>query len=305
MMSWEGFVRQLDSVEGLARQGIGPAVVFALGACYANTGVEVLTLFPFVEEVQTAVKGAEISAEEVVKIQFEIALGALGNARELIREIKARKLESDGNRCCLCGEATACEAVCGISRWCSHKFHKNCAQAAVQQAINQGEGQELNCPAPNCAVQLTQDELLALFSSEQYSEMLTLLSMPKPRSQVYCPTFHCYSQSPWSPGQFFSCETCKKSYCLHCLALLHLSDQSHECKPYDEECLSIAEMFTKGTKFKVCEKCLYWCDLTVGRIVVCRCGVEICAVCEETKKNCRCLAVLVKRPIDWLGSLFI
>jgi len=302
MTDLESFTRQLEALTALAGLELSPAAVFALGGCYTRTGVEVQSLLSFVDEVQTAVNAGELTAQELLQVQFEIFTGALGSAREGVQEAAAKKRE---NRCCLCANDTTPETLCAVSRWCAHKCHQDCARQAICQAIAHCEGQELTCPVPNCTTQLTQDELLALFSSDQYEEVLQLLSRPKPELQVHCPSFHCRSQASWSQGQFFSCETCHHTYCLHCLSVFTASDPSHECKPYDEECLSIGELFAKGRKFKVCEKCLYWCDLTGGKVVVCRCGVEICTVCEATKKDCRCLPSLVKRPIEWLGSLLM
>lgn len=300
MTDLEAFARQLESITAQTEQTLTPAAVFALGGCYIRTGVEVQSLLSFVEEVQTARKAGELTEEQLLQVHFEIFAGALGSAREVVKEAAVKRRES---HCCVCEKESETEALWAVSRWCSHKCHQDCAQIAIRQAIARSEGQELTCPAPNCTTQLTHEELLALFSSTHYEEVLQLLSQPKPQLLVYCPSFHCHSQASWCPSQFFTCHTCHHTYCLHCLSVF--SDASHECKAYDEESLSIGEQFAKGRKFKVCEECLYWCDLTGNEVVVCRCGIEICTVCEATKKNCKCLPALVKKPIEWLGSLFM
>lgn len=304
MADMEGFQRQLQSAVELASKGLGPAAVFVLGACYSKTAVEMQIVAGFIEEVETMRADGLLTEEVYSQVLYQIFLGALGTARDLLKQIKAKKIEEEENRCQLCGEIRENEATCCISRWCPHKFHPICAQRAIQQTISQSEGQEITCPAVDCIIQLTQEELLALYGSEASQELIQLLSRARPTTvTVNCPTFHCRTRVTWEKTQFFRCDKCNKSYCMHCLDVL--TADSHECRQYDEESLSIAEMFANGVRFKVCEKCKYWCDLSSGGMVVCSCGEEICTVCEEAKKKCRCLKTLMKRPIEWLGSMIM
>lgn len=306
MDSVDRFHRQCEFFSHLQEANGSPMLYFLLGVVHARTNVDVQTLFPLVQESERSLLQRWITPEERVKVDFQVYLGYIGKARDLLSEFKeiqsAARREGVTDACAVCSERVPTESVFTVSSGCRHSMHLECAQSAVRRVMMQGGSPRLTCPCVNCPTDLSESDLTRLFTTEDFQILFQCWSQPTaevPRVAVICPTFECKASMIWKKSQYFECLQCKRKYCLKCLQYFPKDSLiAHECRPVAPEYTAIGESFAAGSRFKVCRNCGYWCDLSGGKTVVCRCGRDICTSCVLYQDECECNLGIVQKIIN-------
>lgn len=302
MENFEGFSRQSDFLASLPYESsLSPATCYLLGACHARTGLATSALLPFLEEVESSFKTGWLTHEERRKVEYQVYLGALGSARELLSAYQEGKIGAaeggmERSRVCdLCGEHSLIESGWVATEQCGHFSHAKCAQTAIRPIMLKGGHEPLHCPAANCTAPLSAAQLQVLFAHEDYQILREYwMRSQEPATVVLCPNFHCKASTLWQASQYFSCLQCHLTYCLHCLSLVDTSSDFHICATHSEESLTIGAEFAHGGRFKACEACGYWCSLKERRVTCC-CGREFCGKCVLKQDKCVCEQSLVDK----------
>lgn len=304
MANFEDFSSQSDFLASLPYEStLSPTTCYLLGACHAQTGLSTSVLMPFLQEVENSYKTGWLTKEERRRVEYQVYLGALGRARELLSAYQEGKVGGEGGAepsrlCDLCGEECLMDSGCVTAEQCGHFCHIKCSQAAIRRIMLRGGHEAIHCPVANCTVFLPEVQLQTLFGQADYQILHEYWTRSQePATVVLCPNFHCKASTLWQASQFFSCVHCRHTYCLHCLSLLDPSSNTHICGPHDEESLAIGAEFSQGGRFKACEACGYWCSLKERRVTCC-CGREICGKCVLKRDKCTCEKSLVDRILS-------
>ena len=294
MATFENFTQQSGFLSSLSEESrLSLSSCYLMGVCHARTGLGISTLQPFLEEIERSYRTGWLTSEERVRVEYEVYLGAVGKARELLSAYQEGKgIGEDGEarrRCDVCGEDSTIESGCVVTEACGHFTHSKCVQSAAREGMLGGGHQPIKCPVLGCEVLLTESHLQRLFSPEDYQILYEYWGREvAPAVVVLCPNFHCKASSLWQVSQYFSCQHCRLTYCLHCLSRLEPGHLTHTCLPHSEEALTISAEFSQGNRFKVCTNCGYWCSLAGERNVTCCCGREMCGRCVLKSDRCTC-----------------
>jgi len=302
MANFEEFMRQSDFLASLPYESnLSPATCYLLGACHAQTGLTTSALLPFLEELESSCKTGWLTPVERRKVEYQVYLGALGSARELLSAYQEGKTGTGeggvecSRACDLCGEDSLMESGWKATEQCGHFTHTKCAQTAVRPLMLKGGHKSLHCPVANCTAGLADAQLQLLFTPEDYQILHEYwVRSQEPATVVLCPNFHCKTSTLWQASQYFSCLQCHHTYCLHCLALVDSGSSFHICAAHSEESLAVGAEFSHGGRFKACEACGYWCSLKEGRVTCC-CGIEFCGKCVLKSAKCTCEQSLVDK----------
>lgn len=313
METFAEFSRQSEFLASLPPDmTLSPVSYYLLGVCQARTSLSPFCLLPFLKEVEISSQTGWLTSEEQRRVGFEVYIGAVGSARELLsacREGKVIEAEGELARLCdICGEQSLIGSGWVVDEECGHFSHLNCSQTAIRPILLRGRNEPIHCPVANCPVVLSPSHLARLFDSADCQVLQNCWKCSKqPTIEVLCPNFHCKASTLWPVSQYFACTHCGQTFCLHCLKLLNSASFPHTCGPHSEESLSIGVDFSQGKRFKACKRCGYWCSLVGDEKAICCCGEEICGKCVLKRNGCVCDQSLVERvlslPREWMRRI--
>lgn len=109
-----------------------------------------------------------------------------------------------------------------------------------------------------------------------------------------CPTADCKNVFSPNGQSYYSCQICRKEYCLKCKVAYHTG---FTCEAYIKDLIDKKTQvhddqflkFAKGMNYKQCPQCRFWVEKSAGcNHMTCRCTYQFCYVCGGKYMACRC-----------------
>lgn len=210
--------------------------------------------------------------------------------------------------CKICGSELNTENIVALGR-CDHVFCQDCFKDYLVVLLSERKIHEVTCPAFNCPVILTDDELRLYFAStdyEKYQRFLKEIELEKNPNLRWCPQISCsgYDYGAMDKRRL-TCNQCGFSYCFYCLETWH---QAGKCKAEGERKL---DRWAKSHNAKFCPYCRARIEKQLGcnHMTCVRCHYEFCWLCGEPFHVAHIGACSVtrlkRRNPPWYVCLFI